>query len=783
MVSIGSRTVKVNAAANAAMAARKAAASRSAVYVRTKQSYSSADSSIMSNNYSSSYTAGDTNSALPTTDTATDTATDTKVGTSLSQEELDEINNLLDYDNLPYREDPTGVKSKRKNDLYHTPNEKLSDYWMLSERVYLYSFPDKQKHEYLLSFQIDSDKDDILSTCQVVFPYDSRLMEYWVPGSNAFALIGGTFDREILFMGRVGEINQVGDTIEMVGHNIGWIFKQYMTAEFEEKIQGQPVKTVVKMIFRELGVMRYKIDFTGIPDIDKYVIGENLTIEKDGETIDSVPDLETMLENIQNNDIQRYSSASLGMKETQLSADEYDKSLVPLQTVYDSDKTYAPSPLRLSYGLRTYYDPNTGKLEYDFADNSYTESATGLDYTINDPYKNLKNKSTIAEKLEQSNNATGVTKYFTRGFSGDGSGTYEDVLRQIASAVDAQFFIVDDIVNFVSFNTLFTDLNAWDYKTNKLNNNSKSNVLKSYGVPTIEMWQLQHDTFKEDISQYGMYNTVEIEYSGGTIKAAYDDLVRVYGEVKKTYSEKSLSYDAAVLKANAYLSAHVRDFGMEVEASVLHTGKLYAGSFLKIKNPLTMSDNFLFINGITTSWQAGGSTIISDLDLRYGPENPDDPEVPEVGTGGFTSDNSGDITYNGEITADVSQMAQKLTANCRTADQKALAIYNFVAFTIKYPSSIYYGASKSSSAVLSSRVGNCVEQSNLMDGLCSAAGVRCEHWGGTWTSAVTGTSWSHEWSKVQYGGQMVMADAGIQNPAPLGQENGRHSGHVMHKNY
>ena len=713
----------------------------------------------------------------------TSTTGDTKVGSTLTQEELDEIENMLDYDNLPYREDPTGVKSKRKNDLYYTPNQELNNYWALNERVYLYTFPDKKKHEYLLSFQIDSDKDDIMSTCQVVFPYDSRLMDYWIPGSNAFALIGGTFDREILFMGRVGQINQIGDTIEMIGHNIGWVFKQYMTSEFESKIQGQSVKTAIKLIFKELGIMRYKIDLTGIPDIKEYKIGENMTIEKNGETVDSVPDLETMIENIKNNDIQRYSSASLGIKETQLSADEYNKSLVPLDSVYESKKSYRPSPLRLSYGLRSYYDEKTGRIEYDFSDNSYTETNDGLDYTLKDPYKNM-TKSTIADKLKNEGGLTGVAKYFTRGFSGDGENTYEDVLRQIASAIDAHFFIVDDIVNFVSFNTLFTDLNSWDYKTNVVNNNSKSNVLKSYGVPTIEMWQLQHDTFKEDISQYGMYNTVEVNYANGTIKAAYDDLVRVYGEVKVTYDEKDLSYDAAVLKANAYLSAHVRDFSMEVEASVLHTGKLYASSFIKIKNPLTMSDNFLFINGLTTSWYAGESTMISDLDLRYGPENPDDPEVPEVGTGGYSDATSADgITYTGEITTDVAQMAQRLTANCRTRDQKAAAIYNFVAYTIKYPSHVYYGASQSPSALLASKIGNCVDQSNLMDALCSAAGVRCEHWGGTWVSAVTGTAWSHEWSKIEYRGQMVMADAGILNPAPLGQENGRHSGHIIRKNY
>lgn len=740
-----------------------------AIGQKTDTAENSRDELLTNNSFQSSFTENNSSKKKETT-----------VGVSLSQQELDELNKLKLASGLWFNEDPTGYITKRKNDLYYTPDQQLSSYWALNEEVYLYTFADKKKHEYLLSFDIDVDKDDILGTCNIVFPYDSRLMDYWIPGSNAFAIIGGTFDREILFMGRVNGITQTGDQIEMTGANLGWIFKQYMTAEFEGKLQGLTITQAIKMVFKELGILRYKIDLTGIPDVDSYTIGESLSIQKGEETVDAVPDLMTMLENISNNDIQRYSGASLSIKETQESADEYAKSLVPLDSVYDSINSYRPSPLRLNYGMRTYYNPETQQVEYTFSDTAYTETDQGLDYTLSDPYKDM-TESTIASKLEQSNNLTGVAKYFTRGFSGDGENTFEDVLRQIASAVDAQFFIVDDIVMFVSFNSLFTDLNTWDYKTNKLNQGSETNMIKSYGVPIIEMWQIEDESFEENINQYGFYNTVDVEYADGTVTATYEDLVRVYGEIKATYSEPDLSYDAAVLKANAYLSAHVRDFSMDVQVSVLHTGKLYAGSFIKIKNPLTMSDNFLFINGISTSWTAGDATMVSSLDLRYGPENPDDPEVPETGSEGYS--NGDGVNYNGEITADVSDMARRLTANCRTNDDKALAIYNFVAFSIQYPSEVYYGATKSSSQLLQDQVGNCVEQSNLMDELCSAAGVKCEHWGGTWVSAVSGSSWSHEWSKVEYHGGMVMADAGITNPAPLGQENGSHYGDIMHKNY
>ena len=73
----------------------------------------------------------------------------------------------------------------------------MKSYWQLSETVFLYTFHDKQKHKYLTSFQIDSDKNDICTTCTISFPYNNDLMEYWVPGQTTFALIGGVYDSYI----------------------------------------------------------------------------------------------------------------------------------------------------------------------------------------------------------------------------------------------------------------------------------------------------------------------------------------------------------------------------------------------------------------------------------------------------------------------------------------------------------------------------------------------------------------------------------------------------------
>lgn len=739
--------------------------------VTSKPSYSSnsADESIISG--SDGYDYSNNGFSADGSSNGNGSSSSDSVGSQATEEELAFIKKMRNTYGINYRQDPVGSKARRENDLYYTPNQKLNSYWQLTEEVYLYTFHDKKIHRYLTSFQIDSDKNDIMSTCQIEFPYRSELMEYWVPGSNAFAIIGGTFDREIFFMGRVSEVNQVGDTIEMVGQNLGYKFKEYMNDSFMKKIQGLKVKQVIKLIFAELGILRYRINLDGIPKISKYTIDENGSVLKDGETVENIPDLETVISNIEEDDVKLFQSINIETKETQKSADEYAQSIVKLDTVLNSLKSYNPSPLRLSYGLKTQYNEQTQQMDYSIYDENIVETDGSLNYNISNPYSNYQNS--IQENAPKNNET--ITQYFTRGKSGDGEYTYEEILQNIAKAIDAHFFIIDDVVNFVSFNALFANISAWDYKTNKLYNNSKKAALKSFGVVNIEMWQILNDSFQYDINQYGMINTVEVKYKDGTVETSYEDLVRMYGIVKETYDEPELSYDAAMLKAEAYLSAHVRDFNMEVKASVIGTGKLFASSFIRIKNPLTMSDNLLFIHGISTSWEAGGSTIISDLDLRFGPENPDDLEVPEVGTGGYTNASA----VSGPVSPDVATAAQQICGGTSNPSQKLELIYSW--FKSSVPYRLYYNSQHSVGQTLQGTASNCVDTTQAFYELCTASGIQCEIWTGT-LYGQTGT-WGHWWAKAMYNGSMQIIDLGRGNKRGIGQYSGRLVGSCKQKNY
>jgi hypothetical protein len=214
------------------------------------------------------------------------------VKSSMTKAERNAIFKMKDS-NVPY------FYEQDENDLmYLAASEKKDSYWGLKEEMFLYTIHDRQKHRYITSIQIDSDAKDIVTTCTVDMPYKPELIDYYIPGKTAFMVIGGTFDREVLFIGRVSETNQMGDTIQVVAQNIGWKFKQYMSDDFYKKIQGLPVPMVVKAIFKHLGFTegKYHMDLWAIPNVFKYRLDENAGVTYKGEAVQNVPELTEIVE-------------------------------------------------------------------------------------------------------------------------------------------------------------------------------------------------------------------------------------------------------------------------------------------------------------------------------------------------------------------------------------------------------------------------------------------------------------------------------------------------------
>lgn len=658
-------------------------------------------------------------------------STSNSVKSSMSKSERQKLYKMKDS-NVPY------FYTQDENDLtYLAASEKRDWAWGFREEVFVYTIHDRQKHRYITSFQIDTDAQDIVTTCTMEMPFKKELLEQYVPSKTVFMLIGGTYDREVLFIGRVSEVNQIGDSIQVVGQNIGWKFKEYMPIKFYKKIKGLPIPLVVKAIFKQLGFTegKYHMDLWAIPNVFKYKLDEDCTVKYKGETVQNVPELTEVVSRMKKSDINAYTASRAKVRSTQAAADAYDaKTAIKISSVWKSSTSGYSSSYRKNYGIST--SIRNGEVSYD----------------------------PLEDRLFGTNK---TMEYFTKNEGGYAEYTYEEVMRNIASAIDAQFFIVDTTVCFVSFNSLMAM-------------SSSEAVVKAI-QPRIEYWQLQHDSYELDINQYGYYNTVIIEYKNGKVKRSFEDLVRVYGEVPITYKEPDLNYEAAQLKAQAYLAAHVRDFGMQVRATILHTGKITVASFVKAQNPLTMSESLLYVYGMSVQWDAGGQTITCDLDLRYGPENPDNPEIPEYGLP-YSNKTAGNdsLGVDGNVSAKVSEAAAQMTLGCTTNEERAEAIYSWFAKNVDYK--LYWDSGHSVSETLQGRASNCYDAGICAYQLLTAAQVPARFIHGH-LSTSTG-SWGHYWLEVNMYGNWEIFDVGRGNKAGIGKTLGSYTERsVEQKNY
>lgn len=668
-----------------------------------------------SSGYDSSSSDGSSSGGLYSSGSS---SSDNEVKSTMTEAELKKLTQMKDS-NVPY------YYSHDEHDLmYLAASEKRNYMWGLKEEVFVYTMHDRQKHRYITGFQIDSDSDDICSTCQLDMPYKPELMEYYIPGQTVFMVMGGTFDREVLFVGRVSEVNQLGDAIQVIGQNIGWKFKQYMSDDFYSKIQGLSVPMVVKAIFQKLGFTegKYHIDLWAIPNVFKYKLDENATITYEGETVQNVPELKDVVARLNESDINQYVATRAKVRSTQSNADNYEeRTKTKLTSVTSSATLGYSSDFRKNYGVLTTIQD--GDISYDPIEDMIYGTKKSYEYFIEDS-------------------------------SGKGEYTYEDVMQNIGAAIDAQFFIVDTTVCFVSFNSLMAL-------------STSETIVKSI-QPKIEPWQIEDRSFEVDVNQYGYYNTVIIKYKNGTLKRSFEDLVRVYSEIPITYEEPNLSYEAAQLKAQAYLAAHVRDFGMQVRFTMLYSGKITVGSFIKVTNPMTMSETLLYVYGLTVRWSGDGETITCDVDCRYGPENPDNPEIPEYGLG-YDNAISGSYVYSGNVPADVSEAARLMVGNLTDPTSMGAAIYNWVDQNVVYE--MYSNHKYSSSTILQHKRANCYDTAFLIYDLCTAVGVKCEVHNGVFHFNYSGNI-AHLWNKIEQNGQMVFADTGRTPQNPLGAVNG-----------
>ncbi|MBO5180113.1 MAG: hypothetical protein J6B87_07215 [Clostridia bacterium] len=216
-----------------------------------------------------------------------------------------------------------------------------------------------------------------------------------------------------------------------------------------------------------------------------------------------------------------------------------------------------------------------------------------------------------------------------------GEMTFEELVGEICHGIDLMFLCKRSTVVVTDFSTIFAEA---EYL--------RKNHYSAIADEDIHFWQLEEDSYELNVNNHAFYNTVYVEYKNGTVKEQFLDLAHIFGEVSITYKDKKVDKTTAQMKAKSYLAAHLRDFELTVEASMLTEGNIDIGDIVTLDNPHTLPNQtksaqgglpeYLFVKGVNTNWEGDGY-ITSDLELQFSPTSPSKKEVPTAGTWGTTN--------------------------------------------------------------------------------------------------------------------------------------------------
>lgn len=211
----------------------------------------------------------------------------------------------------------------------------------------------------------------------------------------------------------------------------------------------------------------------------------------------------------------------------------------------------------------------------------------------------------------------------------NGEMTFQELVAEICKGVDLTFLCKRSTVYVADFMDIYSEAV-----------HLRENYHSSISGEDIKLWQLEEDSYELNIDHHGFYNTVFVVYKNGIVKESFADFVQIYGEISVTYYDKKLDKTSAKMKAKAYLAAHVRDFELTVQATILSEPDIDIGDMVTLNNPKTNNNvikekegfdsELLFVKGLRTEWEGDGM-ITSDLELQYAPTSPDRKEVPTAG--------------------------------------------------------------------------------------------------------------------------------------------------------
>ena len=371
--------------------------------------------------------------------------------------------------------------------------------------------------------------------------------------------------------------------------------------------------------------------------------------------------------------------------------------------------------------------------------------------------------------------------------------TFYGLIKQIMGAVDAVFIIANNMAYLLSFKDVYEYRNQFDEF-----------------IPIIETKDVLRDSLVKNWSTDGYYNAVEVSYADGIIKYQNDVLVKQYGENVFYYEFPEDDEETAKAKADALLAAHIRDYSTNIQLSVFYNENITEGSWVKVNKTLTQISGktlreieqdklkekgnkistkhkgvtienliektitqdditktiqtitdeegnvfdieidkseyeLFFVQSYTCRWDEHNS-LIMDLELKYGPDTPEDPINATIGVGGVSS---GGGTAVGGQAADINAFVQQCLGSSATQDKataeklykclQGLVIYSY------YECSHYTTASE---CYQHAKELNCADTSRLVTACYKAAGFQCQVvWGP-----------GHFWNELQVGSETITID-------------------------
>lgn len=388
--------------------------------------------------------------------------------------------------------------------------------------------------------------------------------------------------------------------------------------------------------------------------------------------------------------------------------------------------------------------------------------------------------------------------------------TFYGLIKQIMGAVDAVFIVANNMVYLLSFKDFYEYRNQFDKF-----------------IPIIETKDVLRDSLVKNWSTDGYYNAVEVSYADGIIKYQNDVLVKQYGENAFYYEFPEDDEETAKAKADALLAAHIRDYSTNIQLSVFYNENITEGSWVKVNKTLTQISGktlreieqdklkekgnkistkhkgitienliektitqdditktiqtitdeegnvfdieidkseyeLFFVQSYTCRWDEHNS-LIMDLELKYGPDTPEDPINATIGVGGVSS--GGGAAVGGQA-ADINAFVQQCLGSSAKQDRAtAEKLYKCLQGLIVYS---YYGCSHYSTpseCYQHAKELNCADTSRLVTACYKAAGFQCQVvWGP-----------GHFWNELQIGSETITVDlssgsTGVAPSKPMGDK-------------